>query len=120
MEFDDPIKYEEAVTHFSADCTCIFETHDCWADCEVVTDLAHESEALQLKVEEDKRQHKVEEARVQVEEAKAKVACDTGGHPKKQVCANTMGSSFVEASTLGAQKVLKVCLYCAKQGKFCL
>ena len=68
-------------------------------------------------MEEDKRQCKVEEARAQAEEAKAKVACNMGGHPKKQVCANTVGSSFTEASTLGVQKVLKVCLYCMKWGK---
>ena len=91
--------------------------HDRWVDCKAVTNLAHESEALQLKVEEDKRQHEAEEVRVQAEEATAKAARDVGGHPKKQVCANTAGSSFAEASTLGVWKVLKVCLYCVKRGK---
>ena len=86
----------------------------------MVTDLACESEALRLKVEEEKRQHEVEEVRVQAEEARAKAARDAGGCPKKQVCANTAGSSYAEASTLGAWKVLKVCLYCTKRGEFCL
>ena len=114
------MKYEEAVTQFSKDHASVFETHDHWVDCEVVADLTCESEATKLKAEEDKRQCEVEEVKMQVEEAKANAAQDMGGCPKKQVCANTVGSSFAEALMSGVRKELKVCLYCTKWGKFCL
>ncbi len=97
--------YERAVKQFSMDHTCVLAEHEQWVDCEVVADIAHASKAAQLKAEEDKKRHKVEEA---------KLACDMGEHPKKWGQANTAGLSIAEVSTSRAKKALKVCTYCTK------
>ncbi len=109
-QFDDPVRYERAIEQFRVDCTCVSTEHEQWVDHEAVTDIMHASEAAWLQAEEEKKWCKAEEVKV-------KSAWDVGECPRKWGWANTTGSLIAETLTSGGKKVLKVCIYCTKQGE---
>src|SRR5258707_9937479 len=60
-KYDDPVRYEAAITHFGVEHSCILAQHDEWVDCECIADIACASKAACQQVEVDKQHREAEE-----------------------------------------------------------
>ena len=54
-KYNDPVRYEVAITCFRVECSRILAQCDEWVDCECITDIMHASEAAHQQVEVDKQ-----------------------------------------------------------------